>query len=117
MNVSENLKLRVKYQKQNLNGLAWLPLREEQDDEHSNPENAQKRKSLSTKQLGFVKDWTDDFILGHYSVLWQDQNLDELAASILSTITKYSGEDAEAEKKKYKIEQILLSSTEKRNEN
>lgn len=102
--------------KQKLNGLAWLPLREEQDDENSNHRERTKEKIIyRLKQLGFVKDWTvDDFILGQYSVLWQDQNLDELAASILSTITKYTGEEAEADKTKYRIEQILLSSSDQK---
>ena len=102
--------------KQKLNRLAWLPLIEDQDDESSNRGGRTKEKIIyRLKQLGFVKDWTvDNFILGHYSVLWQDQDLDELSASILSTITKYTGEDSEAEKTKYKIEQILLSSSDEK---
>ena len=102
--------------KQKLNELAWLQLTEDQEEESLNRRERIKEKIIyRLKQLGFVKDWTvDDFILGHYSVLWKDQNLDELSASILSTITKYAGEDAEVEKTKYKIEQILLSSSDEK---
>ncbi|MDC0912657.1 RecQ family ATP-dependent DNA helicase [Paracoccaceae bacterium] len=102
--------------KQKLNELAWMQLIEDQDEESLKRGARTKEKIIyRLKQLGFVKDWTvDDFILGHYSVLWQDQNLDELAASILSTITKYTGEDAEAQKAKYEIEQILLSSSDEK---
>ena len=102
--------------KRKLNEIEWLQLREDPDDENSSRRDRTKEKIIyRLKQLGFVKDWTvDDFILGHYSVLWQDQNLDALATSIISTITKYIGEDAEAEKTKEKIQEILISPSEKK---
>ena len=88
----------------------WIQLSENENTTR-NTTRIKEKIIYRMKQLGFVKDWTVDFKHKQYSVLWQDQNSDELASSVLATITKYTGEDAEADKIKQKIQQILLSSS------
>ena len=82
---------------------------EQLNEKGESGERPKEKVIFRLKQLGFISDWTVDFKSKQYEVIWKDQSLKELSSSILSTISKYTGDTSESLKKENEIEGILNS--------
>ena len=61
------------------------------------------------KQCGYVSDWTvEAFKHGIYEVEWKDQNTEKISDTVIKTIKKYTGTDANLEKWQKKIDVAKL---------